>query len=878
MYPTILSTLSTHAILRAAGLPAAALLTLASLAGADTFHVTNTADSGPGSLRWAINEANTNAGPDDVVFDVSGAVILASALPSLTDDGTRLLGTTAPDVGAGPDVTVLGGGTYPGLFLDGASGCTIQGLRLMGFGAGVVLSHGARGNLVGGVHPIDTNVVVGNLVGIVLRDPGTDENKIYGNVVVDHNDEGILLSNGPSGNMIGGPNPDEGNLIFGNGREGIHLAVALPPAPLFGCSGTLISNNHIGTDAGGVDLLGNGRSGIRLDTQVDLVGHSATFITDNVIIDNGGNGILLLAAANTHVSDNMIGVDVTGGADAGNALNGVHIFTGSGTDIGPGNVISGNGLSGVLVQNSQSDFTRVIGNHIGMDVTGFVPLGNDRDGVVLLHDVAFALVAENLISGNGMSGVLLVGNSPYQNVIEKNLIGLDESGQAAAGNGLHGINLADVATDNLIRENTISGNVGFGIADTIGATLPGIIEHRSTIQGNRVGTDVGGNSAVPNGSGGIRMKGSGSLIGGPGAGEGNLIAGNSGWGITAWQDGGLPFIQLGLVIQGNTIGLDWNGSPLGNASGGVHLGDGYHETLVGGDPALTGATNEICHNGGPGVQVGQGGWLTAIPVSNQILTNRIDQNAGDPIELVVGGNDLHPAPEITSVSMTEVTGTNPVLGFGVRIQVFGNDGGFLDELWVPALVANWVLPVSLAAGETVRATATSLWPGTVAVPQTSPYSAEDDGTAGTPFCFCPMPVAPCGNADPVAGCANGSGTGALLMTSGTATLANADLVLEGSNLVPNQPGLYFQGDNPAAGGAGFPFGDGLRCVAGSLVRLQVVIADGVGDSATSVDIGVAGGVSAGETKHYQLWYRAPGASPCGTGFNLTNATSVSWTD
>ncbi|MDP6763998.1 MAG: right-handed parallel beta-helix repeat-containing protein [Planctomycetota bacterium] len=867
-----------HRRLRAIGLAAVFAAVPASMAGADTFHVTTTADTGPGSLRDAILLANANAGPDDVVFDVSGAVFLGSALPPLVDDGTSLLGTTAPDVGLGPDLTLIGTSAFPGLILDGAAGCAVSGLRLMGFTEGILLIHGARGNVIGGTHPVDTNVVTGNTTGIVLRDLGTDDNKVYGNVVKDHNFEGILLSDGPAGNLIGGTDADEGNLVFANGSDGIHLWVPGPPVPGVGCDGTVIQNNHIGTDAGGVDLFGNGGSGIVLDSGVFTEGHGGTVIADNVIIDNQGAGVRLLAASSTVVRENMIGVDGSGGADAGNGADGVYVFTGFGTEIGPGNVISGNGENGVLVRNSQSDSTRVTGNHIGMDVTGLVPLGNDRDGVLLLHDVAFALVADNLISGNGMSGVHLAGNSPYQNVIEKNLIGLDASGQAAAGNGLHGVHLTAVATDNLIRENTISANGSFGIADTIVGSVPDLYEHRSTIQGNRIGTDVGGNSAQPNGSGGIRVQGSGSLIGGTAAEAGNLISGNDGWGITAWQSGGMPYIQLGLVIQGNEIGMDVFGGPLGNADGGVHLGDGYHETLVGGDPALTGAANEIVHNAGPGVQVGQSGWLTAIPVSNQILTNRIDQNAGDPIELVVGGNDLHPAPEITSVSATEVTGTNPVPGYTARIQVFGNDGVFLDELFVPASAANWILPVSLAVGETVRATATSLWPGTVTVPQTSPYSALEDGVAGTPFCFCPEPVAPCGNADPTAGCAHGGGSGATLATSGSASLGAADLVLEGSNLVPNRPGLYFQGDLPAGGGGGLPFGDGLRCVAGSLRRLEVAFSSGTGDSATTVNVGVAGGVAAGETKHYQLWYRAPGSSPCGFGFNLTNAVSVTWTD
>ena len=78
-------------------------------------------------------------------------------------------------------------------------------------------------------------------------------------------------------------------------------------------------------------------------------------------------------------------------------------------------------------------------------------------------------------------------------------------------------------------------------------------------------------------------------------------------------------------------------------------------------------------------------------------------------------------------------------------------------------------------------------------------------------------------------------------------------------------------------GLGAMFGDGLRCAGGDVVRMQVVTADFFGDSSTSVDVAQAGGVSAGEVKRYQLWYRNTGVSSCLTGFNLTNGYEITWT-
>ena len=49
------------------------------------------------------------------------------------------------------------------------------------------------------------------------------------------------------------------------------------------------------------------------------------------------------------------------------------------------------------------------------------------------------------------------------------------------------------------------------------------------------------------------------------AGSGNLISGNTGWGI---EYSGYPSVSLGLVIQGNLIGTDMTGTvALGNGSG-----------------------------------------------------------------------------------------------------------------------------------------------------------------------------------------------------------------------------------------------------------------------------------------------------------------------
>ena len=152
--------------------------------------------------------------------------------------------------------------------------------------------------------------------------------------------------------------------------------------------------------------------------------------------------------------------------------------------------------------------------------------------------------------------------------------------------------------------------------------------------------------------------------------------------------------------------------------------------------------------------------------------------------------------------------------------------------------------------------------------------------ASTLVCQCP-----CGNCDAVslalAGCGNGnnstSDAGGRLVGSGSVsvTATSPDLMtLTCNSLVPNKPGLYFQGNNAVNNGSGNHFGDGLRCAGGSVIRLEVRMADGTGFSGTTIDIVSKGGVSSGDVKRYQCWYRDPVSTPCGSTFNLTNGVQV----
>ena len=67
----------------------AAFLALAPPSQAATYTVVNTADSGVGSLRWAIQTANISSGADTIAFAIPGAgphsIVPFTALPAIMD-------------------------------------------------------------------------------------------------------------------------------------------------------------------------------------------------------------------------------------------------------------------------------------------------------------------------------------------------------------------------------------------------------------------------------------------------------------------------------------------------------------------------------------------------------------------------------------------------------------------------------------------------------------------------------------------------------------------------------------------------------------------------------------------------------------------------
>ena len=146
---------------------------------------------------------------------------------------------------------------------------------------------------------------------------------------------------------------------------------------------------------------------------------------------------------------------------------------------------------------------------------------------------------------------------------------------------------------------------------------------------------------------------------------------------------------------------------------------------------------------------------------------------------------------------------------------------------------------------------------------------------------------PCANSGLAGhGCENSSGTaGAILTASGIPSLASDTLVLTSSAERATAFSIFLQGSSLMSS---VVYGDGLRCVAGTLKRLYsrnaasgIVVAPQGGDPSISARSAAQGDtIPMGATRHYQVYYRDPSVSFCpnppGNTWNVSNALSAVW--
>lgn len=545
-----------------------------------TFSVLNTDDSGPGSLRETILDANARPGADVIEFAIPGpgvhTITPTSPLPDITDpviiDGYTQPGASANTLAVGDDAVLLiqldgtnAGVGANGLHLTGGYS-TVRGLDVTNFadagfsGIGIL----AEGN--------GSNVLEGNFFGIDPRGTASMRNGEYS-----------VFFNGTSNNILGGSSPAARNVISGYAEFGVYVTG----------DHNVVSGNYIGLKADNSGTLGN-LFGLRDDGTNTQIG-GTTPEERNVISGSQDHGIILAGTAAV-VEGNYIGTDATGMmampnglfgiADGGkhNTIGGLTATPGS----GGGNVISGN-QTGI---DSVDEFATFEGNIIGLNAAGTAALPNTLVGVCV-QSATYALriggtvpEARNVISGNGGDGIWI------QYV----------KGQFAQPDG-------------------------------------GIVE------GNYIGADVTGSSAIGNVGDGIKLDGAKNvMIGGTTTEAGNIISGNAQAGISI-TDGAAS----GNIAQRNYIGCNAAGMALSNGGDGVHIALGAHDNQIGdpltGEGELGAFGNVIAFNGGAGVAA-----RDATTINNSIIGNTIVANAGKGIDLTGSGVLIQP-PTLLSVEV-----------------------------------------------------------------------------------------------------------------------------------------------------------------------------------------------------------------------------------
>mgnify|MGYP001225631197 CR=1 FL=1 len=414
--------------------------------------VTNTNDSGTGSLRAAIEAANAAPGTQIIGFNIPGPgphtiVVTSSLLPPIT--GTSVVdGTTQPGYAGSPVIDI----TSPigRCFELAGEASVIRGLSISSCTEGIRLGGTGR------------HKVLGNHIGTNTQGTVSSGQMLTGINVFS------------SSNEIGGSTLGEGNVIAPSHPSFPSYGIRIMSVPF-----TLIRGNRIGVNVSGTSFLETG-IGIELINADNTTIGSGQVSSRNLIAGSIA-GIAVNESSFVEIKGNYLGTDstgetalITGQRTYGILVRGNEIEIG-GSGIGEGNLISGFNNC-VFVATSSSGETRDVaikGNRIGTNAKGTGSLGCVQ-GIHLFGNlmrrvaIGGSLPGEgNLISGN-LTGIAssfgMVAMTELEDIeIRGNLIGVDHTGSSPLPNDT-GVWISGMGwSPNAVR----IGNVGNGSGNTI---------------------------------------------------------------------------------------------------------------------------------------------------------------------------------------------------------------------------------------------------------------------------------------------------------------------------------------------------------------------------------------------------------------------------
>jgi hypothetical protein len=596
-----------------------------------SFLVTNTSDSGPGSLREAIVDANTlaygtAANPDQIQFNIpttddgyTAPTSVAITNVSLSNNVATLTTSAQVPVALGQTIVVAGlaNSIFDGNFQVSAVTPTSFSCTLVHANVASTPDLGTASNPprfaikpTSVLPPIKTPVIIDG-----FSQPGSSANSMP-NQGLGAGDNAVRLITLDLTQLSGGLHYLGS---FPTGQEAsaaLNAAVAAAPEAalvIAGGNSTIsglviqnLNNSYWATIAscGCGPLVGVGTGIHLLSSGNALAGNYITNTATAVVVDNVANNTIggtTTAARNVLVNNGSVliqGTGATGNLVQGNYLgtDGIQVLGGGfliedasnnvvgGTATGAGNVIAsvGKGIEIIGEPGSIASGNLVQGNYIGLNAAGTARLPGLGWGGVLLGGSSnntiggTTLSARNIISGWSQTEVTLDWIEPLStgDVVEGNYIGTNFDGSAyfpeANADGI------ELTVNSIISGNVIEGCGQGGVV--LGSEGGQVTDNTIAFNGSAgvstgsSGIQIRGNTIHDNGGPGVIVGGTGVSI------EGNAIYGNNGPAVSVWGSG--------VQIEGNSI--------YGNKGPGIATGGGTWQQIEG---------NSIYSNTGPGVWV-----------------------------------------------------------------------------------------------------------------------------------------------------------------------------------------------------------------------------------------------------------------------------------
>ncbi|MFO0862265.1 MAG: hypothetical protein U0516_00915 [Candidatus Saccharibacteria bacterium] len=211
--------------------------------------------------------------------------------------------------------------------------------------------------------------------------------------------------------------------------------------------------------------------------------------------------------------------------------------------------------------------------------------GSNIVGSILTISTASAnnSIVKGLVLNHAVSGNAIVVNGANNSTIECNYLGTNTNGSAAAGNYAAGVSVSNVPTitiqNNLISGSSSGNGIDISSDGSVGSGL---------IQNNLIGTDSSGINGLSNSYTGVNM----FNTNGWGV-KHNVVSGNNTIGINIST-------SFSVTVTGNFVGVNLNGSPLGNNSDGLVFFSSSN-FVIGGNTATL--RNVLSANQGDGLHI-----------------------------------------------------------------------------------------------------------------------------------------------------------------------------------------------------------------------------------------------------------------------------------